>query len=359
MVRKKLENHQAVAHSRSTFQRIQRVRLGKKLRGSYHVFGAAYRLLDLQSPSPTVTRSGFRDFVHPRQDRVCTVRELARLQSFPDEFVFRGRRCDTYARSRYIKQTQHEQIGNAVPPLLAEKVAKEIRRQLVAAPSQSLRRKKKRFDKIFQALDDHYPKDRLGNKGEPLDELIYIVLSRRTRENQYQAAYRNLREHFRSHSKLAEASNRELREILKPLGLVNQRVAALKSIFATIQRDFGRLTLAPLKKMTYSEAFHYLRSLPGVNDKTAKCVMLYALSHPALPVDTHTYRVSERLGLFDHGTSLFLAPRALEALVPRQNRGRYHVLTVLHGREVCTPRRPLCSICLLKKLCSTPKKKAQ
>jgi len=107
MVRKKVANHQKAAHAASTLERIRRVRAGERLAGAYRAFGAAYRLLDPALPAPTVTRSGFRDFVHPKENRFCTVRELARLQSFPDQYVFEGRRCDTYAKSRYIQQTQH------------------------------------------------------------------------------------------------------------------------------------------------------------------------------------------------------------------------------------------------------------
>src|SRR5881296_459630 len=192
MVRKEIANHTAVAHSAVTLQRIRHLRAGRKLTAKYRVFGAAYRLLDPQQPAPTVTRSGFRDFVHPTKNRVCTVRELARLQSFPDDYVFQGRRCDTYANSRYVQQTQHEQVGNAVPPLLAQHVARAIRRQLldgIVSPSE----RAKRFERVFTLLDSAYPADNLGNKRDPLDELIYILLSRRTREDQYQQAYQNLR----------------------------------------------------------------------------------------------------------------------------------------------------------------------
>ena len=114
MVRK-IANHQVTAHAETTLEKIRLVRAGKQLSGEHKVFGAAYRLLDPEKPSPTVTRSGFRDFIHPSEDRLCTVRELARLQTFPDSYVLKGRRCDTYATSRYKQQTQHEQLGNAVP----------------------------------------------------------------------------------------------------------------------------------------------------------------------------------------------------------------------------------------------------
>lgn len=352
MVRKKIANHQAVAHGPTTLERIELVRAGKELTGHYQVFGAAYRVLDPSKPAPTVTRSGFRDFVHPTEDRVCTVRELARLQSFPDTYVFKGRRCDTYAKSRYVQQTQHEQVGNAVPPLLAQHVARAIRRQLLDGKARGSKRVT-RFEKIFHLLDSAYPVSDLGNKKDPLDELIYILLSRRTREDQYQNAYLGLRKRYRPWKKVLSANARDLRAALRPIGLFNQRATALRGILRAIAADFGRVTLAPLRRRTYSEAYNFLRSLPGVNDKTAKCVMLYSLGMPALPVDAHTYRVSLRLGLLPKGTSLFKAPRLLEAVVPRDQRGRFHVLAVMHGRSVCTPRDPACHHCVLQGSCPT------
>jgi endonuclease III len=353
MVRKAVANHQAVAHASSTLEKIRRVRAGEELTGEHKVFGAAYRLLDPNRTSPTVTRSGFRDFVHPWEDRLCTVRELARLQTFPDGYTFKGRRCDTYAKRRYVKQTQHEQLGNAVPPKLAHVLARAIRRQLIdGRDAGELDQRRAKFEQIFPVLDAAYPEDSLGNKRNPLDELVYIMLSRRTREQHYQPVYDQLARRFRPWQKVMQATDPELRSVLQALGLVNQRIRLLRAVLNTIKSDFGRVSLAAVRGMSFSRAYHYLRSLPGVNDKTAKCVMLYSLGLPALPVDTHTLRVSRRLGLLPATTSLFLAPSLLDPVVPREHRGRYHVLTLLHGRTVCTPTRPRCKVCPLHDRCS-------
>jgi endonuclease-3 len=354
MVRKKVANHRAVAHSIGTFERIVMVRKGVRLTGQHRSFGAAYRMLDVDKPSPTVTRSGFRDFIHPTEDRLCTVRELARLQTFPDFHVFEGRRCDTYAKNRYVQQTQHEQLGNAVPPLVAQVVARSIRKQLIERRDlRKLENAREQFTGIFPLIDRSYGEDTLGNKKNPLDELIYIMLSRRAREPQYQATYDALRRRFRRWGKILEVDPSEIRDIVRPLGLANQRTESLVKMLRTINEDFGRVTLAPVTRMHYSDAYNYLRSLPGVNDKTAKCVMLYSLNLPALPVDTHTLRVSKRLGLIAPSTSPFRAPALLDAIIPREQRGRYHVLTVLHGRAHCTATNPTCHGCPLRSICKS------
>ena len=353
MVRK-VANHQVTAHAATTLEKIRLVRAGKQLSGGHKVFGAAYRLLDPEKPSPTVTRSGFRDFIHPSEDRFCTVRELARLQTFPDNYILEGRRCDTYAGSRYKQQTQHEQLGNAVPPRLAHTLAKSIKRQLFTnrdpdVPVRPI------SQAVFHQLDVAYPETDLGNKVNPLDELIYIILSRRTRETQYQEAYRRLRRAYRGWSRVLDAELEELERLLRPFGLARQKSRAIKALLATVKADMGRVSLASLRSASDSAAYHYLRSLPSVNDTTAKCVMLYSLGRAVLPVDTHTYRVSKRLGLIPESVSYFRAPRLLDLAVPRPLRRRYHIVSILHGREFCTARAPRCRVCPLADECPSSK----
>lgn len=118
-----IKNHVATAHAPSTLAKIRRVRIGGKLSTEHKTFGSTYRRLDPSKPSPTVTRSGYRDFIHPTEDRMLTVRELACLQSFPLDWEFIGVRLDSYSSKRVTTMTQFGQVGNAVPPKLAQVVA--------------------------------------------------------------------------------------------------------------------------------------------------------------------------------------------------------------------------------------------
>ena len=124
-----IKNHQMTAHAPSTLEKIKSVKVGKKLSETKKTFGSTYRKLDPNKPSPTVTRSGYRDFIHPVADRMLTVRELACLQTFPLDYEFTGVRLDSYSSNRIVKMTQFGQVGNAVPPLLAETVATAILEQ--------------------------------------------------------------------------------------------------------------------------------------------------------------------------------------------------------------------------------------
>lgn len=122
----KLKNHEQTAHAPSTLKKIKLVEQGKKLSDITKTFGSAYRRLDPNKPSPTVTRSGYRDFIHPHYDRMLTVRELACLQTFPLDWEFTGTRLDSYSSKRKVSMTQFGQVGNAVPPILAQAVAKSV-----------------------------------------------------------------------------------------------------------------------------------------------------------------------------------------------------------------------------------------
>lgn len=129
MAIKRVPNHQLTAHSPSTLEKIKKVPIGGKLADVEQTFGSTYRRLDPAKPSPTVTRSGYRDFIHPYEDRMLTVRELACLQTFPLDWEFKGVRLDSYSSKRKTQMTQFGQVGNAVPPVLAEAIANAIMNQ--------------------------------------------------------------------------------------------------------------------------------------------------------------------------------------------------------------------------------------
>lgn len=124
-----IKNHEMTAHAPTTLEKIKLVEIGKKLSDIVNTFGSTYRRLNPDAPSPTVTRSGYRDFIHPYEDRMLTVRELACLQTFPEDWEFVGTRLDSYSSKRVVTMTQFGQVGNAVPPVLAKAVAAAISEQ--------------------------------------------------------------------------------------------------------------------------------------------------------------------------------------------------------------------------------------
>jgi endonuclease III len=348
---RRVSNHKMAAHAPATLEKLRALRAhkGQKRVNGYRL---TFRLLRLGLPSPTVTASGFRDFVHPRANRFLTARELARLQTFPDDWVFVGHRLDSFSTKRDVPLPQVAQIGNAVPPELAFALAQSIRRQLFRDFSRTVAVEVgTRIPAILRNLRHFYPSDNLGNKKEPLDELVFIMLSRRTQDRQYRSGYAGLRKAFPRWQAVLDAPRRRVVRVLSPLGFGRQRTAHLLGALRQVKRDFGELSLARMKKWDTSRALHYLISLPGVNEKTAKCVLMYSLKRQVFPVDTHVLRTCQRIGLISPTLSEYRAARPLEMLVPPSLRADFHVALVQHGRAVCHAGVPSCEQCPIRWLC--------
>jgi endonuclease-3 len=91
--------------------------------------------------------------------------------------------------------------------------------------------------------------------------------------------------------------------------------------------------------------------LPGVGPKTAACVLLFACRRPALPVDTHVFRVSHHIGLIDANIGPENAHDELESQLEEQDVYSFHVNLIRHGRAICRSRSPRCGECTLTDLC--------
>jgi endonuclease-3 len=209
---------------------------------------------------------------------------------------------------------------------------------------------------VFQTLQETYGSPNLNNKRNPLSELFFVVISQKTGNWTYEAAYKALRHSFPSWGLIRDAPFEDVALPLKRAGLSNNKAARIKAIADRLYRDFGRVTLAPLKAMTDEEAEAYLTSLPGVGEKTAKCVLMYALHRSVLPVDTHVKRVATRLGILEPRVSDHLAHTMLAEKVPPPFRYDFHVNAVLHGRRVCTTNHPACDKCPVAMWCQYPMK---
>lgn len=124
-----LHNHKSPNHSERIQNRFELMDYGKGMETvpeKYRTKKHTVHKFDPEKPSRTVTTLP-EDFVHYSRNRIPTVREMARLQSFPDDFVFKGPRTTGGSR-RSHEVPQYSQVGNAVPPLMAESIAKGVKR---------------------------------------------------------------------------------------------------------------------------------------------------------------------------------------------------------------------------------------
>jgi endonuclease III len=208
---------------------------------------------------------------------------------------------------------------------------------------------------IARALRKRYKDFGHYNRKNPLDELLLILCSVKRGEKVYLRAFKSLKQAFPTFEKLNQASIKELTKKIEWGGLQNQKARSLKKITTAITRKFGKLSLAPLRKMTEEECEEFLCSLPGVGKKVARCVMLYSLGMKVFPVDTHCWRVSRRLGWIKaNGKHKFCTSKDMDQLqdmVPPKMRLSLHVNMVSLGREFCLAHYPKCHQCLIAQYC--------
>ena len=209
----------------------------------------------------------------------------------------------------------------------------------------------RRARRIERRLRMKYGQPRHFNPEDPLDDLIFLVLSRMTQEIKYVRTYSRLRGALSTWHEVRDAPSDELEAVIQEAGLAPTKAAHIQAILADIEEREGVLSLHRLRLMADDEVERYLTSLPGVARKTALCVMLYALDREVLPVDTHVWRVAQRLDLASAGGWSEGRGRALEAAIPRELRGSLHMTMIAHGRQVCRARVPDCGRCLLADLC--------
>lgn len=195
-----------------------------------------------------------------------------------------------------------------------------------------------------------YGNPRLGNQSNPLDELVYIILSTRTQGQVCRLTFTKLKAQFPSWADVRNRDRPRIERILRPAGLSRLKATQLLAIFERLRSSFGRATLAPTRRLPNKQAEAFLTSLPGVAAKVAKCVLMYSLGRHVLPVDVHVHRVATRLGLPTKkrpDTSQDL----IEGAIPQRLRYGFHVNAVAHGRAVCLPRAPRCEVCCIAKWC--------
>lgn len=186
---------------------------------------------------------------------------------------------------------------------------------------------------------------------DPVSELISSILTQHTADANAFPAFDRMRARFPTWREVVDADPAELSDTIRAAGLANQKTRSIQGALREIKTRNEDYTLENLRGMTMLEARKWLTSLPGVGPKTASIVLCFALGMPAIPVDTHVFRVSWRLGLIERSLGEAKAHDALLGLVPPDLAFRFHVVLIQHGRTVCKAPRPMCDRCQLTDLC--------
>ena len=175
----------------------------------------------------------------------------------------------------------------------------------------------------------------------PFQLLAATILSAQTTDEVVNSVTPALFARFPTPSDLAAADPAEVEMLVHPTGFFRAKTRSLLGMASAVEDRFGGEVPSRMEDLV---------TLPGVGRKTANVVRSVAFGLPGLPVDTHVGRLSRRLGL-----TVVQDPVKVEAdlnaIVPAAERGGFSLRLILHGRRVCTARRPACGACVLADFC--------
>jgi endonuclease-3 len=182
---------------------------------------------------------------------------------------------------------------------------------------------------------------REAENGSPLSILIGTILSARTRDESTSAVVRELFSKYKTARSLAKAKLPDVEKIIKRTGFYHVKAKRIIEVASIIDSKYSG---------TVPNTMGELLTLPGVGRKTANCVLVYAFDQPAIPVDTHVHRISNRLGMVQTKTPEETEIELMKK-IPREHWIRINDTFVMYGQNICKPISPMCSVCQIKKDC--------
>ena len=202
---------------------------------------------------------------------------------------------------------------------------------------------KYKIDSIFRLLskENPHPKTELKYINQ-YTFLISVVLSAQSTDVSVNKVTKDLFKIAKNPKEMLDLGEKNLKKFIKTIGLYNSKA-----------KNVILLSKAIIKKYNNKipEEFDKLVSLPGVGNKTASVYQNAILKLPRIAVDTHVFRVSNRLG-FVRTKTADQTQLQLEKIIPKKWKTNAHHLLIFHGRRVCKSQNPSCDQCLLNKWCS-------
>ena len=181
----------------------------------------------------------------------------------------------------------------------------------------------------------------------PFSILIGTILSARTKDESTTRIVKDLFKVYKNAKQLANAKVKDVEKIIKSIGFYHVKAKRIIDVAKIIDTKYNGTVPDDLEKLV---------ELPGVGRKTANCVLVYAYEKPAIPVDIHVHRISNRLGLVQTKN-----PEETEfelmKLVPKKYWIDINDTFVMYGQNICKPISPMCDVCKIKNLCKYYKTK--
>ncbi|MCS5528562.1 MAG: endonuclease III [Nitrosopumilus sp.] len=181
----------------------------------------------------------------------------------------------------------------------------------------------------------------------PFSILIGTILSARTKDETTTKAVKALFLKYKNPEELANAKIKDVEKIIKSIGFFRVKSKRIIEVARIIHKKY---------KDKVPDDLDTLVQLPGVGRKTANCVLVYAFEKPAIPVDIHVHRISNRLGLVETKN-----PEDTEQELMKKIDKKYWIeindTFVMYGQNICKPISPMCDVCKIKKTCEFYKTK--
>lgn len=204
-------------------------------------------------------------------------------------------------------------------------------------------RQSERYTEVLRRFEREMPSPQTELVfASPYQLLVAVILSAQCTDKRVNMITPELFRAFPTPAKLAEAGRDEIYEYIKSCSYPNNKAKSLEGMARKLVDEYGG---------EVPDDIDSLMSLPGVGRKTANVILSVIYDRPAMAVDTHVFRVAERIGLTTCSRSPLATERTLTANIPAAVMAKAHHWLILHGRYVCKARKPLCDDCFLADVC--------
>lgn len=202
-------------------------------------------------------------------------------------------------------------------------------------------------DKILQELEQMYPDAKCAlNHQTPFELLVATILSAQCTDVRVNIITSTLFKEYNTPKDFAQMQYEELEPMIKSCGVYKNKSRSIINTSRILLEEYSSKV---------PETMEELIKLPGVGRKTANVLLSNAFHKNAIAVDTHVFRVSNRLGLAD-AENVLDTENQLMKNIPEEKWSVMHHNLIFHGRQVCTARSPKCEICKLNEYCKYYKK---